>query len=321
MSSCKSNSNNACCGGACVTKNSCSLLTWKDPKKSAITLGSILTFLVLIKWVNLVALFFRLSTFILLISGVAEYVGKFLTGTGFVTKFKPQPKACIGETADYYAPHVVTILKKIELQTQSLYTAVDVETTLRTGVLAFFLYKLTSAFSLWTLAFTSAVLAFTVPPVYLANKEVIDKNILKGVQLGKAKASEAYKTAEVKFGPQLEKAKSAVAPAWKLIESKLPVRTAGTTVGSPSSSEAAASSATTSSSAPHFSSETTASTSAAKKAPKVSKVPSAPASAASAEEAEVDFNSLGEKLKQEAQAATANSPVYSREQLDAANPF
>lgn len=320
MSSCKSNPKNVCCGGACVTKNSCSLLTWKDPKKSAITLGSILTFLLLIKCVNLVALFFRLSTFILLISGVAEYVGKFLTGTGFVTKFKPQPKACVGETADYYAPHVVTILKKIELQTQSLYTAVDVETTLRTGVLAFFLYKLTSAFSLWTLAFTSAVLAFTVPPVYLANKEVIDKNILKGVQLGKAKASEAYKTAEVKFGPQIEKAKSAVAPAWKLIESKLPVRTAGTTVGSdsPSAANISEPSATTSSSAPHFSSETTTSTSAAKKAPKVSNVQSA---SASAEEAEVDFNSLGEQLKQEAQAATANSPVYSREQLDAANPF
>lgn len=316
--SCKSNPKNVCCGGACVSKNSSSLLTWKDPKKSAITLGSILSFLLLIKYVNLVSLFFRLSTFVLLISAVAEYVGKVLTGTGFVSKFKPQPKACVGEVADYYAPHVVTILKKIEIQTQSLYTSVDVETTVRAGILSFFLYKLTSIFSLWSLIFTVTVLAFTVPPVYLANKEVIDKNILKGVDFGKAKASEAYKTAEEKFGPQIEKAKKAAAPVLNLIESKLPVRTAGTTVGSKTTATSTDStyvpSASTTSSAPHATSATTASTSAANIAKQ------APA-AADVEETEVDFNSLGEKLKQEAAAATANSPVYTREQLDSANPF
>ncbi|KAG0676263.1 hypothetical protein C6P40_001267 [Pichia californica] len=297
--SCKSNPSNVCCGGKCATTISNNLLLWKDAKKSGITLLSILSFLLLIKYVNLISLFFRLSTFLLLISAIAEYTGKILTGTGFVTKFKPEKyKFSIGKIADYYAPHFVTILKKIEIKVEDLYTSVDIESTLKFGGISFLLYKLTSTFSIWSLIFFSTILSFSVPPIYLSNKEIIDKNIIKIVDLSKVKINETYKIVDEKFGPQINKIKDSTAPVLKLIQSKLPVRTAGTTVGE--TTKEPISVATTSSAVPN-------STSASSKIP----------STTTPEVSEVDFNALGEKLKQEAQEATANASIYTREKVDA----
>lgn len=323
---CKTNPNNVCCGGKCVTKQSNNLITWKDPKKSGIALASILTFLFLVKYVNLASLFFQISTFALIISALAEYAGKLLTGTGFVTKFKPVSKPRLGEIADYYAPHVVKILSNVELKAQSLYTSVDVESTFKAGVLSFILYKLTSSYSLWSLLLTATLFIFTVPAIYLANKELIDGHLCNAAKMGKAKMDETYQVIDKKYGPQIAKAKKSVDPVVKMIQSKLPVRTAGTTVGdkpstttttattAPAATAAATTSspvepesATTTSSAPHAS-ETIAST-----------VNSA--TAKTSEPSEVDFNALGDKLKQEAQQATANAQTYSKEQVDKANPF
>lgn len=291
---------NVCCGGKCLTSNSNNLLTWTDCRRSAITLGSILTALLLVKYVNLPALFFRLSTFALLGSALAEYTGKVVTGTGFITKAKPAMKNCLGDCAEYYAPHFVTILKKVEVNAQNLYTSVSVEKTIRAGFASYFLYKLTSAFSLWTLAFVSTIVAFTAPPIYLANKEIIDENILKVTKLAKAKAAEYQSCACKNLSPYMQKAKTVADPLFKLIESKLPIRTAGTTV----ETEPVVKSATTATSA------TTTSASVHQSAPAVVEIPTT-------EEVEVDFNSLGEQLKKDAQAATAEAEVFVKEKIDA----
>jgi hypothetical protein len=293
--SCKSNSNNTCCGGACMTKGSCNLLLWTDIKKSAISLGSILSALLLIKYVNLVSLFFHLSTFTLLGAALAEYSGKILTGTGFLTKFKPQEKGCVGNFADYYAPHFVTVLKKVELKTYALYTAANVENSIRAGIASFFLYKLTSTFSLWSLIFVLTILSFSVPLIYTKNKEIIDKNILKIVEILKEKFDEVLKITNEKLGPQFEKAKKIADPVWKTIESKLPVRTAGSTVASGTEVK---STATTTSSSTHEQSS-------------IKKV-----SVATNEPTEVDFNKLGEDLKKQAQNATADAEIFTNEKND-----
>lgn len=295
----KAKTANVCCGGKCLTKNSSNLLTWSDPRKSAITLGSILSALLLVKYVNLTALFFRISTFVLLGSAIAEYAGKVITGTGFVTQFKPATKNCIGNWAEFYAPHAVTILKKVELEGQKLYTAASVQCTVRAGFASFFLYKLTSTFSLWTLTFVSTILAFIAPPIYLANKELIDANVENGVKIAQAKTLELRNCACQKLSPHLEKAKKVADPLFKLIESKLPVRTAGTTV---ESSEPVV---------PEKSTASTTSASVHQSAPvKTNVIPST-------EEIETDFNSLGEQLKKEAQAATSEAETFSREKVDA----
>lgn len=304
--SCNNNNNtkgeNVCCGGKCLTKKSNNLFTWSDPKQSAITLGSILSALLLVKYVNLTALFFRLSTFALLASALAEYTGKIITGTGFVTKFRPATKNCIGDSAEYYAPHFVTILKKVELQVQQLYTSTSIECTVRAGFASFFFYKLTSAFSLWTIAFVSTLLSFTAPPIYLANKEVIDQNILKGAEIAKAKAIEYKNCACEKLGPHMEKAKKIADPLFKLIESKLPIRTAGITVDSTKPA------ATTSADI-----KPTATTTSASLHQSASTKKTAPI----AEEIETDFNSLGEQLKKEAQVATEEASPFFKEKIDA----
>ena len=300
MSNCMNNPNNKCCGGACLSKNSQSIITWAEPKCSAIAMGSILITLLLVKLVNLPALFFRLSTYALLGAGLAEYAGKIITGTGFISRFKPKTKNYAGQVAEYYAPHVVTILKNVEIQAQALYTAANVEGTVRAGIVSFFLYKLTSIFSLWTLIFLGTILTFTVPPVYLAKKTAIDNAIANLLKLVKAKTDEGVKVVNDKYGPQIEKAKNTAAPLLNMLGSKQTVRTAGTTVDEPS---------TTSPSAP-----ATASTTSAAPVDEVSSIKKV--NVPTTLPTEVDFNALGEQLKQEATAATADADVYTREKVD-----
>lgn len=296
--SCKSGSNNVCCGGACMTKKSCSLITWEDPKKSGIVLSSILSLLLLVKYVNVLSLFFRISTFILLISGLVEYSSKAVTGKGLITSLaKPYSnKNLVGNCVEYYAPHVVKVFKKIEINITNLYFSTNVDLTLKSGIAAYFLYKLTSALSLWCLSFYTTILAFTAPKIYLLNKELIDSNIQKLVKLLNEKSSECLKSVETKFGPQIKKVKEVTAPIFKLVESKLPVRTAGTTVNETKST------ATTTSTNIHESTpiETTKQ---------------------SVTETEVDFNKLGEELKKEAAEATQNAEAYTKEKIDAPPSF
>ncbi|AWU74558.1 uncharacterized protein C5L36_0A11400 [Pichia kudriavzevii] len=313
MACCKSEnkpaSTNTCCGGACVTKNSYKLLTWANPKKSATVLGSILGGLLFVKYVNVVSLFFYFSTFALIISALAEYAGRVVTGTGFVTKYKPlifSKVPSVGETAEYYAPHVVTITKKVEAEGKKLITSTDIEKTFRAGVATFLLYKITSIFSLWSLLFASSIISFTAPPVYLANKEVIDANVVKYSNCARARLDEGIKVAGEKLAPYTEKAKNAGGPIFKFIESKLPVRTAGSTVKKVPSS---ATTSTTTDSTP-ITATTTSSAIHEQSAKKVS-------TPVVDEPTEVDFNKLGEELKKEAHAAAQNEDAFTREKIDA----
>lgn len=304
MSSCKSsNSSNKCCGGACLTKNSCNLLTWENPKNSAIVLSSILSSLLLIKYVNLLALFFRLSTFILLFSGLAEYLGKSITGTGLITKIKSSypkfnNKNFIGDFAEFYAPHAVTILKKFEINIKNLYTSVNIENTIKSGVLSYFIYKITNIFSIWTLCFISTIISFTAPKIYLLNKEIIDKTILDLFELLKVKFNKLSNSINESYGPHIDAAKKKITPIIKLIESKLPIRTAGSTVNEPIIESSSTKSTTTSSNIIDESSN-------------IKKVNQ------SINETEVDFNALGEQLKQDAINATKEADVFTREKVDA----
>lgn len=50
-----------CCGGACMTKSGCSLLTWKDPIISGKIFGALIGSLLFIKYFNIFTVFFYTS--------------------------------------------------------------------------------------------------------------------------------------------------------------------------------------------------------------------------------------------------------------------
>lgn len=276
-----------------MTKGSHSLINWENPKKSAIALSSLLGSLLLIKYVNIPSLLFYSLALTLLLGSAVEFVGKAVLGKSLIDAYvKPQVSKCqLGSTVEYYAPHFVTIFKKNEGKFIDLITVKDVNASFKAGLVAYLYYFVLKFISLWTLAFLAVVIAFAFPPIYKSNKELIDSNVETLNKNVKTKSDEVLKTVETKLGPHLDKVKDVASPIIKMIESKLPVRTAGSTVESKAT-------ATSTSSASHADSEIK----------KVSKKVE--------EETEVDFNSLGEQLKKEAEEKVAGTEPYSREKVD-----
>ncbi|ODV85913.1 hypothetical protein CANARDRAFT_27986 [[Candida] arabinofermentans NRRL YB-2248] len=221
----------SCCGGACMTKSSCALLTWEDPAKSGKVFGGIIGSLLLFKYVNLVKVISWLGFWGLAISLITEYGSKKFTGQGLVTKLKPKYVTVVAQTTDKYATHVATILGKYEIAVQDLIYSVDFENTLKATATFFAIFQLSKLFSLWTALFISTLIAFTVPFAYLKNKTQVDKAVETYGKLAKDKALELIEIAKEKSGPALKSVETKLGPVSSFIKSKIPVRTAGSTVG------------------------------------------------------------------------------------------
>ncbi|GME96545.1 unnamed protein product [Ambrosiozyma monospora] len=206
-------SGSTCCAGAgSLTKSTCGLLTWKNPIESAKVFFGIIITLTLFKYVNVVSLVLYASTLVLAASAFAEFVGRKVTGQGLISKLRPQNTTYLGSFADTYASHFVKFVKNFELFLQDVIYSRDVETTAKFSALAFIFYKLTSWFSLWSLSVFFTVVLFTIPPLYLGNKTLIDDSAIKYSKLARDQAGIHYGKARTLAAPHLSKLDAKFAP-------------------------------------------------------------------------------------------------------------
>lgn len=122
-------------------------------------------------------------------------------------------------------------MKKFEIEFQKLIYSANISNTLKAAGYSYVVYKLTTWFSIWTLVFTSVLVAFTVPPIYLKYQTEIDDAVVTYCKVAQDKAAEYQKIASEKATPYLKQAEIKLGPVGSFISSKLPVRTAGSTVG------------------------------------------------------------------------------------------
>lgn len=174
--------------------------------------------------------FFQVTNIFLAAAG-AEYAGKLVTGQGFVTKYKPATKSFADKLNKEALPLIADFNVKLESEVQKIIYAHDLETTLKAAGISYILYKLTSWFSLYTLVITSVVLTFTAPAGYFHNKKQIDAAVHKYSECAKAKAGELYQVAHKSAAPHIETLIKKTGPVGSFISSKIPTRTAGSTVG------------------------------------------------------------------------------------------
>lgn len=208
----------------------CELLTWKNPAATGKVFGAIVAALLLVK-VNFVNYLFYAAYLGLLVSAAAEYSGKLVVGQGFVTKYRGTPKTYAKCFNDNILPAVADAVSCLESKLQKIVFAQDIELTLKAAGLSYILYKLTSWFSVYSLVFSAVILAFSVPPVYQANKKEIDAAVAQYSKLAKEKTAEFSACAQKKLAPQLEALAQKTGPVGSFIKSKFPTRTAGSTVG------------------------------------------------------------------------------------------
>lgn len=209
-----------------------SLLTWKDPQKTAKVFGISIATLLSLKYVNLINLFFRFAFITLFASAAAEYVGKVVTGTGFASRFRPAQANRLSKLASEYSPKFQSCAANFEKDVVGITFSADIEKTLKIAALSFVLYKITSWFSLYTILLSSLILTFTVPAVYVTYQKEIHQISEKYLSLAKSKAAE-YKDIAIKESkPYISQVNAKLAPVTDKIGAYFPKnRTAGTTVG------------------------------------------------------------------------------------------
>lgn len=222
-------STGSCCSGGC-TRDACGLLTWSDPAYTAKVFGSILSVLLIVKYTNFPSWFFYLTSLVLALSATAEYVGRVATGQGFISKIRPAPETAIGDFFASHASILADALRSGELDLQNLFAATDVSTTFKAAGLSYILYYVTYYFGLWTLAFWSTVVTFTLPKVYASNKTQIDAAAAEYTKHAKKFTADLTETVQKKIEPAVASAKSKVQPLLDQVKAKIPVRTAGSTV-------------------------------------------------------------------------------------------
>ena len=211
--------------------SSCDLLTWKNPIKTGKIFGAIVLGLVIFKTVNLFNIFFHLAYIGLLISAAAEYSGKLITGKGFLSGFKYPNKFSAKKFNDNVLPELARINVHLEESLNNIIYAHNIESTLKAAGFSYVLFKLTSWFSLYVLIFVSVILAFTVPFIYTTYKKEIDAAVSDVTKTVKSKTAEYSDKAHKAAGPHIDNLIKKTGPVGEFIKSKIPVRTAGSTVG------------------------------------------------------------------------------------------
>ncbi|CCH42489.1 hypothetical protein BN7_2034 [Wickerhamomyces ciferrii] len=207
------------------------LLTWKDPVKTGKVFGSLVFSLIVLKSVNLLSLFFRLGSIALISSAIAEYAGKLVTGTGFVTRYRPSYNKTFSKKTSNFLESFTKDLPALEEEGQKLLYSFDIENTLKASGLFYILYKITSWLSLYKLIFTATVLTFTLPAIYENYQDEINEAVVKFSAIAREKAGEYGQLAQEKATPYLKQADEKLGPVSKFIKSKYQVRTASTSVG------------------------------------------------------------------------------------------
>lgn len=207
------------------------LLTWKDPIKTGKVFGTLVVSLIVLKSVNLLSLFFRLGSIALISSAIAEYAGKLVTGTGFVTRYRPSYNKTFSIKTSNFLQSFSKDLPALEEEGQKLLYSFNIENTLKASGLFYILYKITSWLSLYKLIFISTVLTFTLPAIYENYQDEINEAVVKFSGIAKEKAGEYSQIASEKAAPYLKQADEKLGPVSKFIKQKYQVRTASTTVG------------------------------------------------------------------------------------------
>jgi hypothetical protein len=227
------------------------LLTWDNPVKTGKIFGGAVSALIVLKSVNLLSLFFRLSSLVLFVSAAAEYGGKLILGQGLVTKLRP-PKLSnsFSSRASKLLESFANDLPGLEIEGQELLYSVNVENTLKSAGLFYILYKITSWVSLYTLIFTSIVAAFTLPAIYEKYQVEINAAIKQASAVATEKLNETSKVIATKAGPYLKQADEKLGPVSSFIKQKYQVRTASSTVGEQNASAFTSSSETSTSKNP-----------------------------------------------------------------------
>jgi len=168
------------------------LFTWKFPRASGVVFAGSVFVILASHYINVLRYVLKGLYLSFAAVSVAEFAGKTITGTGFVSQMRPQKYFAVPrESVESIFAGLHQFLNFLVLEFQRILFVENFATTVTAFVLSFFTYVLIKYLPLWSLALTSTVLAFTVPLAYLKNQEVVDQQLARLSEIINAQLNQA----------------------------------------------------------------------------------------------------------------------------------
>lgn len=208
----------------------CQFFGWQYPLYTGKFLALIVAALLAVK-INFATYFFNIAYLTLLAAAAGEYSGNLLTGQGFVTKYLGAPQSY----ADCFRAHALPVIgnafETLEKTVTSLIYVNSLEKTLKAAGVAYILHKVTAFVSVYALIWAGVVFMFSFPPFYQTYQDEIDAAVAQYSKIITAQIKEGAAAAKAKICPIVSPLIEKTGPIGAFLQSKFPVRTAGSTVG------------------------------------------------------------------------------------------
>ncbi|THV90280.1 hypothetical protein D6D27_05949 [Aureobasidium pullulans] len=154
------------------------LLSWENPRVTTISFASILTFIFFTRYVPILKYLFKALYIVLGITAAAEVVGKLVMNRGFASQMRPRKYYTIPrETLEASLDDVEQLINFFVIEFQRIMFGENVFVTVGAFFVTFISYFLVKIMPTWGLALLFTTLIYTVPLVYINNREVIDAQI------------------------------------------------------------------------------------------------------------------------------------------------
>ncbi|EXV05015.1 reticulon domain protein [Metarhizium robertsii] len=154
------------------------LLSWKNPRASAIAYASIVSFIFAVRYLDVIRWGLKLSFMALAITVAAEVTGKVVLSHGLATQMRPRHYWTVSRaTVDGMIGDVHELINFFVIEAQRILFVENVGASAAAGIAAFISYHLVKLVPYWGLAIIATTVAFFVPLVYTSNQELIDQHL------------------------------------------------------------------------------------------------------------------------------------------------
>lgn len=161
-----------------------SLLSWENPRASAIAYASVVTFIFAARYLNILRYTMKLTWVTLAVTVAAEVTGKALFSTGFTSQIRPKKYYTVSKaTLDSVAGDIIELVNFFVIESQRIVFAENVFASSAAFVGAFLSYYLIKIVPLWGLALISTSVLFLTPLIYKLNQELIDHHLENASQI------------------------------------------------------------------------------------------------------------------------------------------
>ncbi|KAJ9160942.1 Reticulon-like protein [Coniochaeta hoffmannii] len=167
------------------------LLSWNNPRASAIAYASIVTLIFSIRYLDVFRWAFKLTWMVLGITVAAEVLGKTILNSGLASQVRPRKYYTVPrETLDSMIGDVNELVNFFVIEAQRILFAENVYASAAAAVTAFISYYLVKIVPYWGLSLIATTTLFFAPLVYKSNQEFIDEHLRQATEVVSAQTAQ-----------------------------------------------------------------------------------------------------------------------------------